>query len=261
MSKLTRMSHVTPLPPSVTREAAIAHLHNHRQMIQLNPLVLRHDTTTPHANAAPDEATGMVWYEITDEIQYIPGTPLKGEVSYKAGFYDLPTGLQTHTFAAGGVDIRGKWTVGGSLPGEEKEEVEIGTNKPREGLYILEEVDLKCNMLLTNFVKRNLKKSHATLVESIIQKASTADLTFVRPEHTRTASGLPGEAVQPSAPSTVSSWSSMPTSYSHTGADRCSCTMAAFGVHMENCQKTSARSQPDPSHASVPEFQLNGESS
>ncbi|KAF2482768.1 hypothetical protein BDY17DRAFT_231469, partial [Neohortaea acidophila] len=164
------MNHVTPLPPSVTREAAIAHLHNHRQMIQLNPLVLRHELTTPHDSATPDEAKEMVWYEITDMITYVPYTPIKGEVSYKAGFYDIPTGLQTHTFAAGGVDIRGRWTVGGNAPGEPREEVEIGSNKPRDGLYIQEVVDLKCSVFLTSFVKRNLKKSHATLCDSIIEK-------------------------------------------------------------------------------------------
>lgn len=188
----------------------------------------------------------MIWYEITDEIQYIPGTPLKGEVSYKAGFYDLPTGLQTHTFAAGGVDIRGKWTVGGTLPGEKKEEVEIGSNKPREGLYIHEEVDLRCNILLTSFVKKNLKKSHATLVESIIKKATSSDLNFVRPEHTRTASTHDSDGdVRPNRPSNVPSWSSStPTSY-QAPAGQCSCPMAAFGVHMANCQKEPAQSHND----------------
>ena len=48
----------------------------------------------------------MKWYALTDMIQYIPGTALKGEVTYKAGFFDLPRGLQTHCFAAGGVELQ-----------------------------------------------------------------------------------------------------------------------------------------------------------
>ena len=34
----------------------------------------------------------MHWYGITDEIVYVPGTKVKGETTYKAGFYDLPVG-------------------------------------------------------------------------------------------------------------------------------------------------------------------------
>ena len=167
------MTHITPLPATISRETAVAFLHKHEEMISLNPLVIRHTRTSAPPNAAPDETEGMVWYEITDEIQYIPGTPLKGEVSYKAGFYDLPTGLQTHTFAPAGVDIQGKWTVGGNAPGEKREPIEIGIQKPSDGLYLREEVDLKCNILMSNFVKRNLKKSHATLVDNLVKKAQS----------------------------------------------------------------------------------------
>ena len=137
----------------------------------MNPLVIRHGKTSPPSNASSDEALNMTWYELTDEIQYIPGTAVKGEVSYKAGFYDLPQGLQTHVFAPGGVDIRGKWMVGGNMPGEEREPAELGVDKPIDGLYIREEVDLRCNVFLANFVKRNLKKSHGTVVERLVKKA------------------------------------------------------------------------------------------
>lgn len=234
------MTHITPLPAKVTREAAIAYLQNHRQMIELNPLVLRHERTAPPSNAAQDEAESMVWYEITDEIQYIPGTPIKGEVSYKAGFYDIPNGLQTHTFAPGGVDIRGKWTVGGNAPGEKPEEIEIGSNKPRDGLYIQEEVDLRCNVFLTNFVKKNLKKSHSTVVDSIVEMAASADVSRTqsfRPEHTRTNSdNISSKPSRPKRPSDASGSMSTPTSYTQTGSNHCSCPMTAFGVHMEGCR-------------------------
>lgn len=241
------MTHITPLPPGVSREAAIAYLHNHHQMIELNPLVLRHEKTEAHPNAPDDEVESMTWYEITDEIQYIPGTPIKGEVSYKAGFYDTPTGLQTHTFAAGGVEIRGKWHIGGNLPGEKREDIEIGSNKPRDGLYIQEDVDLRCNVLLTGFVKKNLKKSHATVADKIAEAASasvsrTSTQQSLPPvEHSRSNSDLStsqkrDKAARPKRPSDAAAWASTPTSYTQTGSAGCSCPMAAFGVHMEACQ-------------------------
>ena len=171
MSKRSILTHITPLPAEIGRETAVDFLHNHKEMIEMNPLVIRHVSSTAPSNATQDEAQNMTWYEITDEIQYIPGTAVKGEASYRAGFWDLPRGLQTHVFAPGGVDIQGKWSVGGNMPHEQPEPVELGVNKPREGLYIREDVDLKCNVLLANFVKRNLKKSHGTVIERLVKKA------------------------------------------------------------------------------------------
>lgn len=61
--------------------------------------------------------------------------------------------------------------VCGNAPGEPREPAELGSNAPRDGLYIKEELDLRCNMLMTGFVKSNLKKSHAVVVEKIIARA------------------------------------------------------------------------------------------
>ncbi|KAF7197866.1 hypothetical protein HII31_00955 [Pseudocercospora fuligena] len=172
MSKRSLITNITPLPSSISRETAVAQLHDHRAMIELNPLVLRHEPTDPPPNATPDEAQLGTWYLITDEIHYLPGGAVKGEVSYKACFYDLPLGIQTHVFAPAGVDIKSKWSVGGNVPGKEPREAsELGVNKPRDGLYIKEELDLRCNLFMSNFVKKNLKKSHLVVVDKIIERA------------------------------------------------------------------------------------------
>jgi len=42
---------------------------------------------------------------------------------------------------------------------------------PREGLYIREDGDMRCNMLLTSFVRKNLDNAHKVLVERILKKA------------------------------------------------------------------------------------------
>jgi hypothetical protein len=171
MPSRSLITNITPLPSGVSRDAALAQLHDHHAMIELNPLVLRHDATTPPPNASKDEAETATWYEICDRINYLPGGLLKGEVIYKACFYDLPNGLQTHVFAPAGVDIRSKWSVCGNAPGEPREPVELGSRAPRDGLYVKEELDLRCNFLMSAFVKKNLKSSHAVVVEKILEKA------------------------------------------------------------------------------------------
>ena len=168
MSKRTTFTTITPLPKTTTRAAAVSWLHNHVQMIRLNPLVLRLQETTPPPNAAADEYN-CAWYEITDEISYLPGGLYKGEVTYKACFNDLPNGIQTHTFAPAGLDLRGKWTVGGNEPGEPRETLELGMDAPREGLYVREDVDMRCNIFLTGFVKKNLTKSHKSVVDKLAE--------------------------------------------------------------------------------------------
>lgn len=146
-------------------------VHNHDEMIELNPLVIEHHLIKTPRDAPADEFLDCVWYEMTDRIQYLPGGLMKGKVSYKGCFHDLPNGLQTHIYAPLGLDIREKWTIGGSLPGEVPEPRELGVNLPREGLYIREDGDMRCNVLMTSFVRKNLDHSHKVLVERILKKA------------------------------------------------------------------------------------------
>ncbi|KAF1992016.1 hypothetical protein K402DRAFT_309177, partial [Aulographum hederae CBS 113979] len=168
MSKRTVYTKCTPLPPGVSREIAMEGLRDHILMIELNPLVIDRHTCRPPGFATPEEYHA-VWYSITDRISYFPG--IKGKVQYYACFHDLANGLQTHCFAAMGVDIKGKWTIGGSLPGEPREAVELGIGMPKEGLYLREDVDVKANYFVNGIVKKNLLTAHSTLVERLIEKS------------------------------------------------------------------------------------------
>jgi hypothetical protein len=191
MPKRTLFTNITPLPPNVTREVAIAMLHNHDEMIELNPLVIEHHPIKTPRDAPADEFLDCAWQELTDKVHYLPGGMLKGKVSYKACFHDLPNGLQTHIYAPTGLDIREKWTVGGTLPGEPPEHRELGVDVPREGLYIREDGDMKCNMLLTSFVRKNLDNAHKVLVERILKKAERISET-VSSMATTPISAVPG---------------------------------------------------------------------
>lgn len=171
MSKRTVFTSITPLPPGISRQAAIDFLHNHRDMIDLNPLVTDRHIIPPPPHALPEEHV-CTWYSITDQISYLPGGLVTGAVSYTAAFHDLPTGLQTHCHAPMGVDLREKWSVAGSEPGEEPEPMELGLGAPRTGLYIREDVIITCNMVMAGFIKKTIKKAHGILIDVIALKAA-----------------------------------------------------------------------------------------
>ncbi|KAG6366482.1 hypothetical protein INS49_000659 [Diaporthe citri] len=170
MSKRSVFTTISPLPAGIPRHVVLEFLHNHLEMIDLNPLVKERHPIKPPADAPADEMN-CIWYSLTDRITYLPGGLASGDISYTCAFHDLPDGIQTHCRAPLNVDIRDKWTLCGTLPGEPSEPVELGIGAPATGLYIREDVDLRCNLLMTGFVKKNLKKSHATLVDHLVEKA------------------------------------------------------------------------------------------
>lgn len=170
MSKRSVFTTITPLPAGVTRQHVLDTFHNHVEMIDLNPLVEERHPIKPPPKATPEEFH-CAWYEVTDRVTYLPGGLYSGKVSYPACFHDLPNGIQTHVYAPMGLEIKGKWTLGGTLPGEPREPVEMGLNVPMAGLYVREDVDMKCNIMLTNFVRKTFKKSHAELVARLSVKA------------------------------------------------------------------------------------------
>lgn len=130
--KQTVFTTITPLPSYISRDIVVETLHNHKEMIELNPLVINFARCKPPSFAPADEFH-TIWYELTDRISYLPGGLLHGNVSYKGCFHDLPRGLQTHVYAPTGLDIRDKWTVCGNMPGEPRETIELGLPEAPQG--------------------------------------------------------------------------------------------------------------------------------
>ncbi|PQE31648.1 Nacht and wd40 domain protein [Rutstroemia sp. NJR-2017a WRK4] len=179
MSKRSVFTTVTPLPAGISRQTVMETLQSHVEMIDLNPLVEERHPIKPPAHATAEEYH-CLWYSLTDRVQYLPGGLASGKVSYTCCFHDLENGLQTHCYAPMGLNIKGKWTIGGSLPGEPVAPVELGAGVPLHGLWLREDVDMKCNIMMTSFVKKTLKKSHSALVERLVVKAQIADARMKR---------------------------------------------------------------------------------
>ncbi|PQE22702.1 Nacht and wd40 domain protein [Rutstroemia sp. NJR-2017a BVV2] len=161
---------ITPLPSNISRETVLSTLHDHLEMIDLNPSHTSRVPSKPPPTATPEEYHCQ-WYTITDTVSYLPANLITGTVSFSACFHDLANGLQTHCYAPMGLDIKEKWTIGGNAPGEPIAPREIGINAPVEGLYLREDVTMKCNFLLTKFVRKTLQESLKALVARLVVKA------------------------------------------------------------------------------------------
>ena len=137
-------------------------------MIDLNPLVTERHPIRPPPSATAEEAHCQ-WYSISDRISYLPG--VHGSLTFLGCFHDLPDGLQTHILAPMGLDMKGRWTLGGSLPGEPRQPQELGLGVPKQGLWLKEDVEMKCNFAMTRFVRKTTEKAHGTLVDRLVEKA------------------------------------------------------------------------------------------
>jgi hypothetical protein len=176
MRKKTTYTNITPIPSFIPRQLAIDILHSHGEVIELNPLVTGFQAVKAPRDAPSDEFYAT-WYEISQRIQYIPGIGKlgSGAIKFKGCFHDMPWGLQTHIYAPAGVDLRNKWQICGNQPGEPTETRELGLGAPPEGLYLREDIEIKCNMTMVGFVKKENKAASKILVERLIKKAELLD--------------------------------------------------------------------------------------
>ncbi|KAH7380037.1 hypothetical protein BKA66DRAFT_571118 [Pyrenochaeta sp. MPI-SDFR-AT-0127] len=176
MRKKTQYTQITPIPSFIPRQLAIDFLHSHSEIIELNPLVTGHEAIKAPRDAPADEFYST-WYEISQRIQYIPGIGKMGSgaIKFRGVFHDLPLGLQTHTYAPANVDLRNKWQICGNQPGEPPEPKELGSGAPPEGLYIREDVEIKCNMTMISFVRKEMKAAAKVMLDRLVKKAELLD--------------------------------------------------------------------------------------
>ncbi|KAF2205985.1 hypothetical protein GQ43DRAFT_427639 [Delitschia confertaspora ATCC 74209] len=176
MRRKSTYTNITPIPSFIPRKLAIDILHSHSEIIELNPLVLSHEPIKAPRDAPSDEYYST-WYEITQRIQYIPGAGKlgSGKIKFKGCFHDMSWGLQTHIYAPAGVDLRNKWRICGNQLGEPPETRELGIGAPAEGLYLREDIEIRCNFSMVSFVKKETKAASKVLVERLIKKAELLD--------------------------------------------------------------------------------------
>ncbi|SMR58724.1 unnamed protein product [Zymoseptoria tritici ST99CH_1E4] len=172
MPKYVKYTKITPLPSNVPRQLAIELLHNHSEVIELNPLVTGVKAIDAPRTASSEEYFSQ-WYEISEIITW--GFGMKKKITFKGVFHDQPWGLQSHVYAPMGVDLRNKYRIGGNQPGEPRETKELGVETPLDGLYLREDVEIVCNVALASFVKKETKEATGKMIERLARKAELLD--------------------------------------------------------------------------------------
>lgn len=167
---------IEPIPSHIPRQLAIELLQSHGELITLNPLVIEyHPIKAPRD--APNDEYYSTWYEIHEKIQFVPGIGKMGtgKVNFRGCFHDMPWGVQTHMYVPFGVDLRHKYQIKGNQPGEPPEPKELGSNAPSEGLYLRVDTQIKCNMTMVGFIKKELKAASKTMLDRMLKKAELID--------------------------------------------------------------------------------------
>lgn len=173
MGKQVSYTVITTLDPKIPRQLAIDLLHSHKEVIRLNPLVTDVRAISTPQNAAPDELFAQ-WYEITERITFLPG--VKKTLKFKGCWYDQQWGVQTHSLMGSLFDLWCSYRIGGNQPGEERERPELGVNKPKDGLYLREDIRIELHIPVPlSFVKKEMQNSSATMISRMKRKAELLD--------------------------------------------------------------------------------------
>ena len=173
MGKTVNYTVINTLDSRIPRQLAIDLLHSHEEVIRLNPLVTDVATIETPQSASTDEFFAQ-WYEITERMTFLPGW--KKTLKFKGCWYDQPWGVQTHSLMGALFDLRCSYKIGGNQPGEPREPVELGVNKPTDGLYLREDITIELFIPGTaGFVKKEMQKASATMIGRMKRKAELLD--------------------------------------------------------------------------------------
>ena len=173
MGKQVSYTVVTVLDPKIPRQLAVDLLHSHEEVIRLNPLVTDVKAIETPQTASTDEFFAN-WYEITERITFLPG--FKKTLRFKGCWYDQPWGVQTHSVMGSLFDLWCTYRIGGNQPGEPREPVELGVNKPADGLYLREDIKIDLHIPSpAGFVKKEMQNASATMIARMKRKAELLD--------------------------------------------------------------------------------------
>ena len=219
LRKKETYTNVTPIPSNIPRQLAVEILHSHGEIITLNPLVTGYEPIKAPRDASAEEFYST-WYEIEERIQFVPGMGKlgSGKIKFRGCFHDMPWGLQTHIYAPANVDLRNTWRIAGNQPGEPREIAELGINAPAEGLYLREDVEIKCNVTMVNFVKKETKAASKALVDRLIRKAELLDsgVLLAMMENGRLKTINPADRTHTMSSSNYANSPTSPTQYAHS---------------------------------------------
>ena len=181
----------TPIPPSLPADTAIQILHDFETVIRLSPDCRGCKKLPPPKNGYTNGASkrpDMQFYEVEDDLPFIPKRLWTGGVKYTADFLPVEDGCDITVHAPAGFTSTNHWRVLRETVPLNEESIPEDREAPLEqlertgtrdhlhaesggaGWYVQIISDAKCPRTFAGFVKGFLKNSHAQLEHAFIDK-------------------------------------------------------------------------------------------
>lgn len=186
----TTFSHAsaTALPPNLNIDQALQTLHDFEAVIRLSPDCrgcrpippppLKSGTAKTNGAVCGNAQGPMQYYEVEDDLPFIPKRLWSGGVKYTATFMPTEDGCDITVYAPGGFTSTNHWRLLREHIAEDHEpSLERVKSKDLahadmtgEGWYIEIVSDARCSKTFAGFVKGFLKNSHTQLQRAFIER-------------------------------------------------------------------------------------------
>lgn len=222
MGRQISYTNIHPLPANIPRQLALDLLHSHEELIRLNQLVTDVKPVPAPANAEAEERDAE-WYQVTESVPILPR--MKKRIVFKVCFYNQSWGVQSHQIMPGLIEMRDSHRIGGNEPGsgEPPEAREIGITKPKEGLYIREDINVDLHVpFIGPFVKKTTQEALGQMIDRMKRKAELLDegrllAMFENGKLKTTKAAAPKVFDTPAGPPARASTIGQPEMMQHTG--------------------------------------------
>lgn len=196
----------TPLPPNVSIETGLQLLHDFDFVLRLSPDCRgcrpipppqptngeRKKASGNASNAASDKVR---YFEVEDDLPFIPKRLWNGGVKYQADFLPTPDGCDITVHAPGGFTSTNHWRLlrenvpeGGqaSLDQIKSKDLDHAASSGSGGWYVQISSDAKVEKVFASFVKGFIRNSHQQLQLAFIERLNAT------PSHQRSRRPGPG---------------------------------------------------------------------
>ncbi|EME85305.1 uncharacterized protein MYCFIDRAFT_210196 [Pseudocercospora fijiensis CIRAD86] len=168
----------TPLPPNISIDTGLELLHDFDFVVRLSPDCRGCRPIPPPQpkNLDPktlnNEPETVKYYEVEDDLPFIPKTLWSGSVKYRADFVPTQNGCAITVHAPGGFTSTNHWRLlrdNSSREGtRSKDSDHVGDSGA--GWYVQIVSDAKVEKMFAGFVKGFLKNSHRQLQAAFVER-------------------------------------------------------------------------------------------
>lgn len=184
----TSFSHssATPIPPNLSIENGVSVMHDFETMIKLSPDTRGCKPVQPTNGYARTNGTrctdNMQFWEVEDDLPFIPKKLWAGGVKYKAEFVPLADGCDIIIHAPGGFNSTNHWRlIRDAMPDGADAHLERTQSKDMlhadtagSGWYVQIVADACCSRTYAGFVKGFLKNTISQLQQRFIETLESA---------------------------------------------------------------------------------------